>query len=223
MEWTHWATRMYPSLRLQDSTASPYTADQRETIKKINENISLNTLSRIWQVMVAAVPELQASVNQKQCFDMLIIRLMHIADMPPINELLKQNITNVVDEKKKTEPVVVEKPKYLDIKTANDLMDALQNSRELLLYSYFSSNLEIIEFGVNTIKYFDRQNDKSFTQKLALWLHEKTGKNWTLEIVNDDPHKQTISEITKSEIATDPMVASAMDLFQDAEIVNISK
>ena len=223
MEWTHWATRMYPSLRLQDSTASPYTADQRETIKKINENISLNTLSRIWQVMVAAVPELQASVNQKQCFDMLIIRLMHIADMPPINELLKQNITNVVDEKKKTEPVVVEKPKYLDIKTANDLMDALQNSRELLLYSYFSSNLEIIEFGVNTIKYFDRQNDKSFTQKLALWLHEKTGKNWTLEIVNDAPHKQTISEITKSEIATDPMVASAMDLFQDAEIVNISK
>ena len=54
-------------------------------------------------------------------------------------------------------------------------------------------------------------------------MHEKTGKNWTLEIVNDDPHKQTISEITKSEIATDPMVASAMDLFQDAEIVNISK
>ena len=90
MEWTHWATRMYPSLRLQDVTSSPYTADQRETIKKINENISLNTLSRIWQVMVAAVPELQASVNQKQCFDMLIVRLMHIADMPPISELLKQ-------------------------------------------------------------------------------------------------------------------------------------
>ena len=86
MEWTHWATRMYPSLRLQDATSSPYTADQRETIKKINENVSLNTLSRIWQVMVAAVPELQASGNQKQCFDMLIVRLMHIADMPPIPE-----------------------------------------------------------------------------------------------------------------------------------------
>ena len=50
MEWTHWATRMYPSLRLQDSTSSPYTLDQRETIKKINETVSLNTLSRIWQV-----------------------------------------------------------------------------------------------------------------------------------------------------------------------------
>ena len=222
MEWTHWATRMYPSLRLQEATSSPYTADQRETIKKINENISLNTLSRIWQVMVAAVPELQASNNQKQCFDMLIVRLMHIADMPPINELIKQNPSTSVPEQKKVEPVV-EKSKYLDIKTPNELMSALQNARELLLFSYFSSNLEIIEFGDNKIKYFDRQHDKDFTQKLTLWLHDNTGKNWTLEIVSEDPHQQTISENAKSEIATDPMVASAMDLFKDAEIVNISK
>ena len=222
MEWTHWATRMYPSLRLQEATSSPYTADQRETIKKINENISLNTLSRIWQVMVAAVSELQASSNQKQCFDMLIIRIMHIADMPPINELLKQNTTTVAPEKKASEPVV-EKSKYLDIKDANELMNALQNARELLLYSYFSSNLEIVEFGNCKIKYFDRQNDKNFTQKLSLWLHDNTGKNWSLEITTEDPHQQTMSERVKSEIATDPMVASAMDLFQDAEIVNISK
>ena len=222
MEWTHWATRMYPSLRLQDATSSPYTADQRETIKHVNENISLNTLSRIWQVMVASVSELQASTNQKQCFDMLIVRLMHIADMPPVSELLKQN-TPVVETPKKNNEPVVEKQKYLEIKNANELMSALQNARELLLYSYFSSNLEIVEFGDNKIKYFDRQNDKSFTQKLALWLHDNTGKNWSLEIITEDPHQQTISEHTKSEIASDPMVASAMDLFQDAEIVNISK
>lgn len=222
MEWTHWATRMYPSLRLQDATSSPYTADQRETIKHVNENISLNTLSRIWQVMVASVSELQASTNQKQCFDMLIVRLMHIADMPPVSELLKQN-TPVVETPKKNNEPVVEKQKYLEIKNANELMGALQNARELLLYSYFSSNLEIVEFGDNKIKYFDRQNDKSFTQKLALWLHDNTGKNWSLEIITEDPHQQTISEHTKSEIASDPMVASAMDLFQDAEIVNISK
>ena len=222
MEWTHWATRMYPSLRLQDATSSPYTADQRETIKHVNENISLNTLSRIWQVMVASVSELQASTNQKQCFDMLIVRLMHIADMPPVSELLKQN-TPVVETPKKNNEPVVEKQKYLEIKNATELMSALQNARELLLYSYFSSNLEIVEFGDNKIKYFDRQNDKSFTQKLALWLHDNTGKNWSLEIITEDPHQQTISEHTKSEIASDPMVASAMDLFQDAEIVNISK
>ena len=52
--------------------------------------------------MVAAVSELQASSNQKQCFDMLIIRLMHIADMPSIPELLKQDSSQ--NAPKKIEP-----------------------------------------------------------------------------------------------------------------------
>ena len=219
MEWTHWATRMYPSLRLTDATSSPYTADQRETIKKINETISLNTLSRIWQVMVASVPELAASGNQKQCFDMLVVRLMHIADMPSIPELLKQN----PQPQKTEEKPVVEKPKFMEINTSDELADALQNARELLLYSYYTTNLEIVEFENGKITYFDRKGEKDFSQKLTLWLHDKTGKNWTIETVADDPHKQTLSEHTKSEIESDPMVASAMNLFEDAEIVNISK
>lgn len=219
MEWTHWATRMYPSLRLTDATSSPYTADQRETIKKINETISLNTLSRIWQVMVASVPELAASGNQKQCFDMLVVRLMHIADMPSIPELLKQN----PQPQKTEEKPVVEKPKFMEINNSDELADALQNARELLLYSYYTTNLEIVEFENGKITYFDRKGEKDFSQKLTLWLHDKTGKNWTIETVADDPHKQTLSEHTKSEIESDPMVASAMNLFEDAEIVNISK
>ena len=221
MEWTHWATRMHPSLRLQDVTASPYTADQRETIKKINETVTLNTLSRIWQVMVASVPELQASSNQKQCFDMLIVRLMHIADMPSIPELLKQ--APVKTEEKKTEAPIELKSKYLEIKTKEALGEELQKSREIVLFSHYNSNLEIIEFEDGRIKYFDRQNDAKFTQKLAVWLKDTTGKNWVLERVENATGEQTISEHKKSEIAADPMVASAMDLFEDAEIVNISK
>lgn len=224
MEWTHWATRMYPSLRLQEAITSPYTADQRETIKKINENISLNTLSRIWQVMVAAVSELQASNNQKQCFDMLIIRLMHIADMPPVSELLKQAPESqskiIPTAKPQAEP---EKPKFLDIKTSEELVNALHNARELLLYSYYSNNLEIINFENGKIKYFDRKGDKDFSQKLSLWLKDNTGKPWEIETVAESPHQQTVIEHAKSEIAEDPMVAAAMGLFEDAEIVNISK
>ena len=223
MEWTHWATRMYPSLRLQDVTSSPYTADQRETIKHINENISLNTLSRIWQVMVASVSELQASTNQKQCFDMLIVRLMHIADMPSVAEILKQQNIEQKNENKIEEKKPEKKSELLEIKKPSDLANALQAARELMLYSYYSSNLEIIEFEVGHIKYFDRQNDKDFASKLSKWLFDKTGKNWQIEQSEQSTHQQTMSEHAKSEIESDPMVASAMDLFKDAEIVNISK
>ena len=219
MEWTHWATRMYPSLRLQDVTSSPYTADQRETIRRINENISLNTLSRIWQVMVASVSELQAATNQKQCFDMLVVRLMHIADMPSVPEILKKQSSEPKAEEKKPEI----KSEFLEIKTSDELVNALQQAHELLLYSYYSANLEIAEFQNGHIKYFDRQCDKDFAKKLSDWLHKTTGRVWQIEQTKESTHQQTVSEHVKSEIESDPMVASAMDLFKDAEIVNIHK
>ncbi|MBR5355018.1 MAG: DNA polymerase III subunit gamma/tau [Alphaproteobacteria bacterium] len=222
MEWTHWATRMYPSLRLQDATSSPYTADQRETIKQINENITLNTLSRIWQVMTASVSELQASSNQKQCFDMLIIRLMHIADMPSIPELLKQNESQQPTIQKIEPKPEEKKPETLTIKSAQDLSNALQEARELLMFAYFNNNIEIVEFTDGKIKIFDRGNDKEFLPKLSNWLKTTTGKVWDIELMEQSQHQQTNSEHVKEEIQSDPMVASAMNLFDDAEIVNVS-
>ena len=93
----------------------------------------------------------------------------------------------------------------------------------MLLMSHFNTNLEIIDFSNGKIKYFDRQNDKDFLQKFSRWLNEKTGKQWVIETVEETQHKQTVSEHKKSEIESDPMVASAMDLFEGAEIVKVQK
>ena len=225
MEWTHWATRMHPAIRAGQVTNSPYTADQREQIAKIDARVSLNTLSRIWQVMVAAVPEMQASGNQKQCFDMLVIRLMHIADMPSVADILKQQQSNAPQ----SAPAPVAAPaaatqqntQMLEINNANDLANALQHSKEILLYSYYTSNLEVVEISNNTIKYYDRRGDADFSHKLSVWLENKTGHAWTLERMTESPHAHTITEQKKEELESDPLVASAMDLFADAEIVGV--
>ena len=231
MEWTHWATRMHPALHAGDGTNAPYTAEQRERIKDINTHVSLNTLSRIWQVMVAAVPELQASGNQKQCFDMLIIRMMHIADMPPVADILKQqesanrvrDVKNILaDRMAQSEPQIKETvTEKITISTTNDLASALQASKEILLYSYYSSNIEVAEFTNGKMKYFDRKGDGDFSHKLSAWLFDKTGHQWVLERVVESVHTHTMSEQKQEELAADPLVASAMDLFADAEIVRV--
>lgn len=226
MEWTHWATRMHPAIHAGEVNNSPYTADQREQIKQIDSKVSLNTLSRIWQVMVAAVPEMQASGNQKQCFDMLVVRLMHIADMPSVTEILKKQQTVNPDTAKpapiKKEQVIAEKSQSkIKIENANDLATALQDSKEILLYSYYTSNIEIISISNNVIQYFDRRGDADFAHKLVTWLNEKTGQTWTLERVEASQNTHTITEQKKEELEADPMVASAMDLFSDAEIVGV--
>lgn len=224
MEWTHWATRMHPALHAGDANNSPYTADQREQIKEINSHISLNTLSRIWQVMVASVSEMQAASNQKQCFDMLIIRLMHIADMPSIPDILKKqaanpDIKNQQEQKQENKPAVEKN----SINSSEELANLLQKSKEILLYSYYSSNIEVVEFSDGKIKYFDRKGDMDFAQKLSAWLQNKTGHAWVLERATESQHTHTVTEQKQEELEADPMVASAMSLFADAEIVGVSK
>ena len=222
MEWTHWATRMHPAIHAGTVTNSPYTADQRDKINKINSRISLNALSRIWQVMVASVPEMQASGNQKQCFDMLIIRLMHIADMPSVPEILKQTKSAQPNTNLQTNDTQhTTNNDKLSIQNANDLANALQASKEILLYSYYTSNIEVVEISNYILKYFDRRGDADFAHKLSVWLNDKTGHAWTLERITESPHTHTITEQKKEELESDPMVASAMDLFADAEIVGI--
>ncbi len=225
MEWTHWATRMHPALHAGDAINSPYTADQREQIREINAGVSLNTLSRIWQVMVAAVPEMQAAGNQKQCFDMLIVRLMHIADMPPVSEIIKQQNAAAKPSAPITKKAdtVAEKPKFHEIKSAADLANALQQTKEILLFSYYTSNIEIVEFGENKITYYDRKGDDDFPQKLAAWLMDKTGRTWTLQRATQSQHTATVAEQKQSELESDPMIANAMSLFEDAQIIGVGK
>ena len=232
MEWTHWATRMHPALHAGDVVNSPYTADQRDQIHMINSRVSVNTLSRIWQVMVAAVPEMQAAGNQKQCFDMLIIRMMHIADMPSIPELVKQqesanrvrDVKNILADRM-AKPVATqpETPKttFITITSATQLGEELQKSKEILLYSYFSSNIEVSEFADGKITYFDRKGDGDFVHKLTTWLMDKTGHAWEMVRANKDVHVHTMSEQKQEELVADPLVASAMSLFENAEIVGV--
>ena len=230
MEWTHWATRMHPSVQAGDGLNSPYTADMRERIKEINSRVSLNTLSRIWQVMVAAVPEMQASNNQKQCFDMLVVRIIHIADLPSVPEILKKQQTaqsSAATGSPATAPQTAptagmsqpREKQLLTIATADALAAALQATKEILLYSYFGSNIEISEFSDGKIIYFDRQGDADFPRKLSAWLHDNTGKTWVLQVASAAPHTHTISEQKQEEIVADPMVADAMSLFAGAEII----
>ena len=233
MEWTHWATRMHPALHAGDALNSPYTADQRDQIHIINSRVSLNTLSRIWQVMVAAVPEMQAAGNQKQCFDMLIVRMMHIADMPSVSEIIKQqesaqrtrDVKNIFADRMAKSDNASTSPapqnQYRTILSVNDLGAALQETKEILLYSYFSTNIEVAEFTDGKIKYYDRKGDGDFVHKLTTWLMDKTGKQWLLERVMESVHANTISEQKQEELAADPLVASAMNLFENAEIIGV--
>ena len=67
---------------------------------------------------------------------------MHIADMPSLPDILK----NEKADAPRTTPVV-EKPKKIEIRSASELANALEVAREMLLYAYFTKNIEVSDFS----------------------------------------------------------------------------
>lgn len=110
-------------------------------------------------------------------------------------------------------------PKFLKITSSDVLRDELKNNKEIMLHAYFDNNIEVVDFTDGTIKYFDRGNDETFASKLAMWLQDKTGHAWTLSRETESHHVQTAAEQNQVALESDPLVASAMDLFEGAQIV----
>ena len=167
--------------------------------------------------MVASVPEMAAATNQKQCFDMVVIRLMHIAEMPSVAEMMKKTDTPCVT------PSVAPRQETITIKTATDIAELLKSTREMMMYSYFTKNIEVSDITANRISYFDRGDDPDFQKKLSSWLNTKTNEHWEFNKIEESHQNQTVREQITTDVESDPMVADAMSLFEGAEIVGVSK
>ncbi|MCL2369234.1 MAG: DNA polymerase III subunit gamma/tau [Alphaproteobacteria bacterium] len=232
MEWTHWATRLHPALKMGDAESAPFSANQRVRMQKTIVDVSLNTLSRIWQVMVASVEELQKSSNQKQAFDMLVVRLIHVADMPSVPAMLEHSPKlgvrslelnkSETKSEPKTQPTAEDKQPqtpHSKLHTVDDLSAALTAAKEIILLSTLKNSIEISEMSDGHIKFFNRNGDKDFATNLGKWLHGYTGKQWKLEQIIESENIPTVNESVIADAKTDPLVADAMSLFAGAEVV----
>jgi DNA polymerase-3 subunit gamma/tau len=228
LEWTHWATRgKIAPMSMQNA---PYTPDQKQQMKEIADGATLNTMSRIWQVMVAAGAEIKAAGNPKQNFDMLLIRMINISDLPPVSQILetrdkKQETRQETGDKRQETSNAATEPRTTNhesrISSANDLSDALSADKELTLLADWSGNCEIIDFADGKIKIHYSGTTAGFVAGLSAYLRKKTGAQWDIDLAESE-NKMTVGETRNAEIRGDPLVADALNLFGDATVMSVS-
>ncbi len=85
---TYWLTRLKVSAQLIDNHEIPEL--ERKYGPALTENISLATITRIWQALLKTLHEIQISPNARQALEIGIIRLAHLGTMPPPGELLEK-------------------------------------------------------------------------------------------------------------------------------------
>ena len=87
-EVCHWVsvTKITPEAA-DDPTVAP---DERERGRAMAGAVPMRVLSRMWQMLLKALDEVAQAPNAMMAAEMALIRLTHVADLPPPEDLVRQ-------------------------------------------------------------------------------------------------------------------------------------
>ena len=193
-----------------------------EMIDVISKNVRTETLILFWQFTLKALEEDKILTNPLLGLEMLVIRLLHLREMPAYEDLINESSSNQIDEipmqkeviKKENEITQISKnqiknttqtkselslnPKDLDnknIKSFEDLIKLASETKEIHLKYDLENNVNLIKFSERKIDIsFNENLDKNFVRNLSAKLFKWTGNRWVITLSKEKGHK-TFSEL----------------------------
>ena len=188
-----------------------------EIINSISKTVKMSTLIIFWQFILKGLEELTIVTNQILSIEMLVIRLIHLKDMPNYESLLrtlnesnsspiKDNIINnqnkkvFINEENATRKItkdqiknlVQTKPKDLPKDTSMKNISSFENLIKLASEKREGELKYDLERNVNLVKFSEGKIDISFNEKL--------GKNFVRNLsekLNEWTGKRWLITLTK--------------------------
>ncbi len=88
LDFAHFVTRLKANPALGESRAVPET-ELQEGLALAN-SLAIPWLGRLWQMLLKGVAEVEHAPDRRAAAEMVLIRICHVADMPPPGELLRK-------------------------------------------------------------------------------------------------------------------------------------
>ncbi|MDZ4735278.1 MAG: DNA polymerase III subunit gamma/tau [Rhodospirillaceae bacterium] len=88
LDLTHWLVRLKLMPRLAEAPGVPEV--ERTRGAALAQGLAMPVLTRNWQMLLKGLGEAQFAPAPKQAVEMVLIRLMHAADLPPPGDLVRQ-------------------------------------------------------------------------------------------------------------------------------------
>ncbi|MEO1700789.1 MAG: DNA polymerase III subunit gamma/tau [Pseudomonadota bacterium] len=88
-QFTHLVTRLrfVPQAAQMDVSLSP---EERDLGLQFSQQLSVQTLGRAWQVLLKGISEVETAARPFAAAEMVLIRLAHAADLPTLDQAMKQ-------------------------------------------------------------------------------------------------------------------------------------
>ena len=199
-------TRIIPS-SVEESSVSE---EEREFAKKMAVSVSIAVLSKIWQMLIKGVSEMQIAPVQIDALEMILIRIAYSAELPTPAEILADvkknsnlgataphfengsslsaNISNPVSAAVLTQntPQNAEggsKPANF-FNSPEDFISYLEQTRRLLIVYSLKSDVSFDDFHDGYIKMtITDKISPDFIMNLHKILEQATGKSWKIDTV----------------------------------------
>jgi DNA polymerase-3 subunit gamma/tau len=216
-ELTHWIS----VLKISDEAAEDPTVAvaERARGRDLAARLSMRVLTRAWQMLLKAIEEVPVAPTAMMAAEMAVIRLTHVADLPPPEELMRRlteggpgagggalpgprgggggpaaRLTAVVGGAPRPAPAALPDPALEPYTKIEDVTGLLRQERDIKLLHEVETGLRLIRFKPGLIEFNPAPGAPAdLAGRLSQRLRDLTGARWTV-LVSAAEGQPTLAE-----------------------------
>ena len=204
-------------------------------------------LGRAWQMLLKGIEEVQTSFSPFSALEMLIIRLVYLADKPGVGS---RTSPLEVEQKKKVELArddnallsIASSTRNVQNINENDpniercpsnfieIVDMFKKKREAIIHANLIEKVKPVRVEAGLFEIENTEDiDSDLPERIARLLSEWTGTPWQIALVQSTGEKTLREKMVDAELEAkenaknDPIVASVLSNFPGAEIKSVRK
>ena len=214
---------------------------EKQTFTNLSNTCSLAILSKIWQMLIKGVTELNLAPSALEALEMILLRVAYSASLPTpmeiLNEVKKnsnksiniQSVPTLESEKKNDiENISNNRADYSTFNTVEDLIRYLELSKKALLEYSIKNDICIRDFSNGYIAMNIGPNiHQDFMMNFQKFLTHATGKTWQIDVIKGDlgetiaDKEKTIVEAKKKNVSEYPLVKKILEEFRGSKIETV--
>lgn len=214
---------------------------EKEFCNKNAPIVPIAILSKIWQMLIKGLGEMNIAPLQMDALEMVLIRIAYSANLPTPAEILdglKKNsdlgpnkvFASTRNEQSGFEQSVENTSAAAVFNTPEQMVEALMTARKMMMAYSVKQDISFVEFSHGKMKVCvsDKVNN-DFLMNLQNWLKETTKINWLVDVEKGNLG-QTIAEKEEAKDREEkkdamelPLVKAIMAEFRGAKIDSLTR
>jgi DNA polymerase-3 subunit gamma/tau len=206
LETIHTVTRLKSIPDLRNTRELPEA--ERTRGAELADRLTVPALARAWQMLLKGVGEVEIAPDRRAAAEMVLIRLCHVADMPPPADLIRRLTSNPPSIAPSSAPPnnpgggngggaravagggrPIAEPRAQAVSTApvlanfRDVAALVAEQREPMLHAHILHSVHLVRFAPPIVELRTLPaTPRDFCSRLATLLTEATGTRWTIAV-----------------------------------------